>query len=52
MKLATSDYDAEYGKVAGGLWQITTKSGTNAFHGSLFENYRTSGFNAADQFTQ
>ena len=52
VKLATSNYDAEYGKVAGGLWQITTKSGTNAFHGSLFENYRTSGFNAADQFTQ
>jgi outer membrane receptor protein involved in Fe transport len=51
VKLATSDYDAEYGKVAGGLWQITTKSGTNAFHGSLFENYRTSGFNAADHFT-
>src|SRR5580692_192059 len=52
VKLATSDYDAEYGKVAGGLWQITTKSGTNAFHGSLFENYRTSGFNAANQFSQ
>src|SRR5258708_2914296 len=52
LKLTTSNYDAEYGKVAGGLWQITTKSGTNAFHGSLFENYRTSGFNAADQFTQ
>jgi outer membrane receptor protein involved in Fe transport len=52
VKLATSDYDAEYGKVAGGLWQITTKSGTNAFHGSLFENYRTSGFNAADHFSE
>jgi outer membrane receptor protein involved in Fe transport len=52
VKLATSDYDAEYGKVAGGLWQVTTKSGTNAFHGSLFENYRTSGFNAADHFSQ
>src|SRR6266853_641733 len=52
LKLATSNYDAEYGKVAGGLWQITTKSGTNAFHGSLFEHYRTSGFNAADQFTE
>jgi outer membrane receptor protein involved in Fe transport len=52
VKLATSDYDAEYGKVAGGLWQITTKSGTNAFHGSLFENYRTSGFNAPDHFTE
>src|ERR1035438_8749930 len=52
VKLATSNYDAEYGKVAGGLWQITTKSGTNAFHGSLFENYRTSGFNAADHFSE
>jgi outer membrane receptor protein involved in Fe transport len=52
VKLATSDYDAEYGKVAGGLWQITTKSGTNSLHGSLFENYRTSGFNAADHFTE
>ncbi len=52
LKLATSNYDAEYGKVAGGLWQITTKAGTNAFHGSLFENYRTSGFNAADHFTE
>src|SRR6202522_1459070 len=52
VKLATSDYDAEYGKVAGGLWQITTKSGTNAFHGSLFENYRTAGFFAPDHFTQ
>jgi len=52
VKLATSDYDAEYGKVAGGLWQITTKSGTNAFHGSFFENYRTAGFNAADHFTE
>jgi hypothetical protein len=49
LRLATSNYDAEYGKVAGGLWQITTKSGTNAFHGSLFEYYRSSGFNAADQ---
>src|ERR1035441_315441 len=52
VKLATSNYDAEYGKVAGGLWQITTKSGTNVLHGALFEDYRTSGFNAADQFTQ
>src|ERR1700691_2336362 len=52
VKLATSDYDAEYGKVAGGLWQITTKSGTNAYHGSAFENYRTSGFNAPDHFSE
>ena len=52
VKLATSDYDAEYGKVAGGLFQVTTKSGTNAFHGSAFEYYRTAGFFAADQFSE
>src|SRR3984957_19508284 len=52
VKLATSNYDAEYGRVAGGLWQLTTKSGTNAFHGTAFENYRTSGFNAPDHFSE
>jgi outer membrane receptor protein involved in Fe transport len=52
VKLTTSNYDAEYGKVSGGLFQVTTKSGTNAFHGSLFEYYRSAGFFAADQFTQ
>src|SRR6202453_4729980 len=52
VKLATSDYDAEYGKGAGGLWEITTQSGTNAFHGSLFESYRAAGFFAPDHFTQ
>jgi outer membrane receptor protein involved in Fe transport len=52
VKLTTSNYDAEYGKVAGGLWQVTTKSGTNAFHGSLFEYYRTAGFFAADHFSE
>jgi outer membrane receptor protein involved in Fe transport len=52
VKMTTSNYDAEYGKVSGGLFQVTTKSGTNDFHGSLFEYYRTAGFFAADQFTQ
>jgi outer membrane receptor protein involved in Fe transport len=52
VKLTTSNYDAEYGKVSGGLFQVTTKSGTNAFHGSLFEYYRSAGFFAADQFSQ
>jgi outer membrane receptor protein involved in Fe transport len=52
VKQTTSNYDAEYGKVAGGLWQVTTKSGTNAFHGSLFEYYRTAGFFAADHFSE
>jgi outer membrane receptor protein involved in Fe transport len=52
VKLTTSNYDAEYGRVGGGVWQITTKSGTNKLHGSAFEYYRTSGFNAANPFTE
>lgn len=52
VKLTTSNYDAEYGKVAGGLFQVTTKSGTNTFHGSAFEYYRTAGFFAADHFSE
>ncbi len=52
LKLTTTNYDADYASVDGGVWQVTTKSGTNAFHGSLFEYYRTSGFNAADHFSQ
>jgi outer membrane receptor protein involved in Fe transport len=52
VKLTTSNYDAEYGRVSGGVWQITTKSGTNDLHGSAFEYYRTAGFFAADSFSQ
>jgi hypothetical protein len=52
VKLTTSNYDAEYGSVSGGVFQITTKSGTNDFHGSAFEYYRTAGFFAADSFSQ
>src|SRR5580698_7526098 len=52
VKMTTSNYDAEYGSVSGGVFQITTKSGTNSFHGSAFEYYRTAGFFAADHFSQ
>lgn len=37
MKVQTSNYDATYGGFGGGVVAITTKSGTNAFHGSLYE---------------
>jgi outer membrane receptor protein involved in Fe transport len=52
VKVTTSNYDAEYGRVGGGVIQITTKSGTNSLHGSAFEYYRTAGFNAANPFTE
>ena len=34
------------------MLQITTKSGTNQLHGSLFEYYRSAAFTAADPFSQ
>ena len=52
VKLTTTNYDAEYGHVSGGVWQVTTKSGTNAYHGSLFEYYRSGDFFAPDHFSQ
>ncbi len=39
-KLASSNFSAEYGKTGGGFEIFTTKSGTNVYHGSLFEYLR------------
>lgn len=52
MKVTTSNYDAEFGQVAGAVIQISTRSGTNEFHGSLFEFYRSSGMFARNPFTE
>jgi len=38
----TSDFTAEYGRVGGGVVNLTTKSGTNDFHGSVYEYNRIS----------
>jgi len=51
-KITTSNYDAQFGSVAGALLQATTKSGTNSYHGSAFEYLRNDVFNAADRFSQ
>jgi hypothetical protein len=50
-KVTTSNYDAQFGSVAGALMQATTKSGTNSFHGSAFEYLRNDKFNANDRFS-
>lgn len=46
----TSNYSAEYGEDAGGVVSVVTKSGTNQFHGDLFEFVRNRVFNAANYF--
>ena len=39
-KVATSDYNAEFGRSAGGVISIQTKAGTNNFHGTAYEFFR------------
>ena len=45
---SVSGYSAELGQAAGGVINAITKSGSNKFHGDVFEYYRTPGFNALD----
>lgn len=47
----TSNYQAEYGQNAGGVVNIITKSGSNQYHGDLFEYLRNQVFNAHDHFS-
>ena len=47
-RVQTNSYNAEYGRFASGIINVLTKSGTNKFHGSLFEYVRNTVFNAND----
>jgi hypothetical protein len=49
-KLATSGYAAEFGGSAGGVIAVQTRSGSNEFHGSLFEFLRTNATTARTFF--
>ncbi len=49
-KILTSNYAAEYGRNGGGIVSVVTKSGTNEFHGALFEYVRNDAFNANSFF--
>lgn len=45
-KIQTNNYDAQYGRSAGGVFSVTLKSGTNRFHGALYEYFRHDKLNA------
>ena len=49
-KVLTYTYSAEYGTRAGPTVLVTTKSGSNDFHGSLFEFFRNTALNAKSYF--
>jgi hypothetical protein len=51
MKVLTSNYQAEFGKAAGGQVVVTTKGGTNQFHGDARFFHRNEGLNANDWFS-
>ena len=47
-----SNFEAEYGRSAGGVINIVTKSGTNDFHGTGFEFFRNNALDARNFFNQ
>ena len=44
-------FSAEYGKMAGGIVNMTIQSGTNDYHGALFEYFRNNFFDARNFFS-
>src|SRR5712692_4639823 len=50
--VSTSNYSAEFGRVGGAVVNATTKSGTNAVHGSLWEFNRVAALASRDFFNK
>ncbi len=50
-RLLTSNFDAEFGRYPGGVVNIITQSGTNSFHGLLYEYLRNDALNAKNAFS-
>jgi hypothetical protein len=50
-KIQTSSYAPEFGRTPGGQVSLVTRSGTNRFHGSVFEYLRNEKLDANDWFS-
>ena len=51
VKILRANFNAEFGRSAGGQVSVVTKSGTNNLHGSLFEFYRDDALDARNMFS-
>jgi hypothetical protein len=49
-RVYTNSFSAEYGEALGGVVNLITKSGTNDFHGGLFEYFRNEKLDARNYF--
>lgn len=49
-KILTNNYSAEFGRTSGGIVNQVIKSGTNGYHGNLFEFFRNQDLNARNYF--
>ena len=49
-KVLTSNYGAQYGRSGSGTVEVETKSGTNSFHGTVYEFARNEKLNAFNYF--
>jgi outer membrane receptor protein involved in Fe transport len=51
-QVITNQFDAEFGRTTGAVVNAVTKSGTNSWRGSLFENYQDAGLTGRDYFAK
>ncbi|MEP7363487.1 MAG: carboxypeptidase regulatory-like domain-containing protein [Acidobacteriota bacterium] len=51
-KVQSNNLSAEWGRFGGGVLNVSTRSGTNQFHGSLYEYLRNSAFDANEFFNK
>ena len=51
-RVNTNQFKAEQGLAMGGMVNMVTKSGTNSFHGEVFEFWRNAALNSDNTFTQ
>jgi hypothetical protein len=50
-RIITGNFDAEYGEFSGGQISVITKSGSNQYHGDVFEFLRNTGLDARNYFS-